>query len=384
MRATRWVLLVTVVGLMCLSVPAMASDSRVDALTVNQKYLEDYVNFRTFPTVAARYANLVTASLGTASPGDDKSVGVIGAGDNTSYGVFAVYLNQVQRQVNDPIAGAGPWEQAQLDVTWAKQFTSLALGVGLLYTTSSAEQMSESNSPIGGGINNLDNPNANQFALTGGIKLDMSSSAMLELAAQAGWWGWEEKDATGAITSEDDGKLSFGVAGRIMAEVNSQTTLVPVLCYSKMDLTEKPAPSATDFEVSRSMLNLGVALQREVNGNDLLVLGVSADYMKDTLGPDNESTWMLPNLFIALEFDVYSWLTVRTGASKSFDRFDADTPDVQVKHSDYRFGLGMGLHFDHFDVDATVEPNAVFTGGYLFSGDSTTNPLAKVTATYYY
>jgi hypothetical protein len=43
----------------------------------------------------------------------------------------------------------------------------------------------------------------------------------------------------------------------------------------------------------------------------------------------------------------------------------------------------MGLHFDHFDVDASVNPDWVYTGGYLLSGDSTTQPLTRVTATYY-
>ena len=42
--------------------------------------------------------------------------------------------------------------------------------------------------------------------------------------------------------------------------------------------------------------------------------------------------------------------------------------EIDVKASEYRFGLGMGLHFDHFDVDATLDPEALFTGGYFLSG----------------
>ena len=45
--------------------------------------------------------------------------------------------------------------------------------------------------------------------------------------------------------------------------------------------------------------------------------------------------------------------------------------------------MGMGLHFDNFDVDATVNPDAVFTGGYLFSGERS-EPLGRVTATYHF
>jgi len=389
MRATRWVLLFVAVTLCCaFAAETYASDARLDGLAVQREYVDDYINFHTFPTVAARYQNLVTASIGTAANnGTDKSVGVIGAGDNTNYGVFAVYLNQVNRDVFDPLDPNSPRsvEQQQLDITWAKAFSGATVGAGLLYTKSSVDVGQQRNTPIGGGVNDLDNPNANQLAFTGGAKIDMNNNSMMELAAQLGWWSWEEKDAGGVVTSEDAGNLSYMLAGRIMSEVSNRTTLVPLIKYSKMDLTEKAA-TGPDLDVTRTMLNLGVALHYEVNGNDMLILGVSADYLKDKDMPAGveESTWQLPSLFAALEFDVYSWLTVRTGARKTFNRLNDDTTDLTVKDSSYRFGLGMGLHFDNFDVDATVEPNSLFTGGYLFSGDSTTDPLTKITATYFF
>lgn len=379
MRATRWVLLM-VVGLCCLTAPtSYASDARVEAMAVDAQYLEDYVNLDVFPTVAARYANLVMVSLGEASSSSDRSVGVIGAGNNTNYGVFAIFLNQTMLQ---------GWEQAQLDITWAKQFSGATVGAGILYTKSSVEQGSAKETPINGGDNSdFDNPGANQLAITGGVKIDMNNTSMLELGAQLGWWSWEEKDAAGTITSEDAGNLSYMLAGRIMSEVSNQTTLVPSVSFSRIDLTEEPGPAATEEDFNRNMVNLGVALHHEVNGNDLLVLGVSADYVKDKMGTGVEfSTWQLPSLFAALEFDVYSWLTVRAGARKTFDRTNDKTfdPEVDTLASDFRFGLGMGLHFDHFDVDATVEPDAVHSGGYLLTGDSTSNTLARVTATYFF
>lgn len=388
MRATRWVLLFVAVTLCCtFAAETYASDARLDGLAVQREYVDDYINFHTFPTVAARYQNLVTASIGTAANnGTDKSVGVIGAGDNTNYGVFAVYLNQVNRNVFDSILGPETVEQQQLDITWAKAFSGATVGAGLLYTKSAVNVGQERNTPIGGGVNDLNAPNADQLALTGGAKIDMNNNSMLELAAQLGWWTWEEKNDLGVVTSEDAGNLSYMLAGRIMSELTNRTTLVPLIKYSKMDLTEKNQTGGADEDVTRTMLNLGVAMHYEVNGNDMLILGVSADYMKDKDVPASveQSTWQIPSLFCAIEFDVYSWLTVRTGARKTFNRMNDDTTDLTVNDSSYRFGLGMGLHFDNFDVDATVEPNALFTGGYLFSGDSTTDPLTKITATYFF
>ena len=60
-----------------------------------------------------------------------------------------------------------------------------------------------------------------------------------------------------------------------------------------------------------------------------------------------------------------------------------DGVDSDAVSSRYFFGLGMGLHFDHLDVDATVNPDALFTGGYLFSGESS-RPLTRITGTYYF
>jgi hypothetical protein len=352
---------------------------------VQGEYLEDYVNFRTFPTVAARYANILTASLGTRSPGDDRAVGVIGAGKNTNYGVFAIYLNETKRDVNSAILGFATIEQAQLDISWAKEFGATAVGGAVLYTKSSVELGQEKETPIGGGSQDLDSPNANQLAITGGVKIDMNNTSILELAAQVGWWSWEETDVAGDVVSEDAGNLSYGLAGRIMAEISDQTTLVPLVRFGKMDLTEEPDPAATEEDVTRTMMNLGLAMHHEVNGNDLLVMGVSADYMKDKDGLSEYSRWALPSLFAALEFDVYRWLTVRTGARKTFNRFKDDSvdPELDWLNSDFSFGLGMGLHFDHFDVDAVIDESAIFTGGYLFSGESS-QPLTKVTATYYF
>ena len=385
MRATRWVLLSVVVGLCCLSVaPALASDARLEALSVQREYVEDYFNFRTFPTVVARYQNLVQVGLGSRdSDGDfldDMSVGVIGAGDGTSYGVFALYLNEVNR---DGV------EQQQLDLTWAKAFSTTTIGATVVYTNSEIkDNTGDIQTPINSSPGDLDNANANFFGLNAGVKIDMSGNSMLEIAAGIGFYGWDDT-LSGVGRLEDDGKVSYLVSARIFSEITNRTTLVPLLKYQKMDLTSKPVGTATSEEYSRTMINLGVALHYEVNGNDLLILGLSVDNIKDKDGTEEMSVWSTPNLFAALEFDIYSWLTARAGVTKGFENTNIkDTAattgnELDIKASEYRFGLGMGLHFDHFDVDATVDPEALFTGSYFLSGESS-QPLTRITATYYF
>jgi hypothetical protein len=384
MRASRLVLLVLgVVFCGLFAAQAQASDARLDALAVQREYVEDYFNFRTFPTVAARYANLVTASLGT-QYGNDKSVGVIGAGDNTNYGVFALYLNQVQ------VNGV---EQGQIDLTWAKQFTNMALGFGALYQTSTEKGNLATNSersPIGGpDLSSFAAPGTDVFSLTGGAKFEMANNAMLELAADVAWLSWKvDANGDGTNESEDAGNLSYKLSGRLMNEVSDKTTVVPILQYARVDLAEKAIGGAAEDANNAKMMNVGVAMNHKVNGDDLLILGVSADYnaRKQEAGGVSvidENNWSIPTLFAALEFDVYSWLTVRAGAHKTFDHYTDNVGNEKSTDSSYQFGLGMGLHFDHFDVDATVNENSVFTGGYLFSGEAS-QPFGRITGTYYF
>ena len=394
MKASRLILLGVGMALgLFLAAQAVASDARLESLALQREYVEDYFNFRTFPTVAARFQNVATLGLGTRDDetgdfGDDRSVGVIGAGDNTTYGVFAVYLNQVQTETTADLDGDGDLDaidDAQFDLTWAKDFGGMALGLSLLYQNSSLEPGSARTSPIDGFDQSLGDPNTNALAITAGAKFGMAENTMLELAAQIGWLSWEDKDLTGTVISEDAGNLSFSLAGRMMAEISDRSTLVPLIKYTKLDLTEDAA-GGTEFEVSRNTLNAGVALNYEVNGSDLLVLGISADYRADTdevVGTD-VSSWSIPTLFLAAEFDVYSWLTLRGGARKTFDNLTDDATDVDANFSQFLFGLGAGFHFDHFDVDVSLNPDWVFTGGYLLSGESTEVPMTRVTASYYF
>ena len=384
MKASRLILLGVGMALgLFLAAQAVASDARLESLALQREYVEDYFNFRTFPTVAARFQNVATLGLGTRDEdtgefGNDRSVGVIGAGDNTTYGVFAVYLNQVETD----IPGV---DDAQFDLTWAKDFGSVAIGASILYQSSSVEPGSARTSPLDGFSQDLDDPNTNAMAITGGVKFGMAENTMLELAAQLGWLSWEDKDIAGTVVNEDAGNLSYSLAGRMMAEISDRSTLVPLIKYTKLDLTAD-AGAGTEQEVSRNTLNAGLALNYEVNGSDLLVLGISADYRQDTdeiVGTDL-SDWSIPTLFLAAEFDVYSWLTLRGGARKTFDNLTDDAADVDANFSEFTFGLGAGFHFDHFDLDVSLNPDWVFTGGYLLSGESTEVPMTRVTASYYF
>jgi hypothetical protein len=298
-------------------------------------------------------------------------LGVIGAGDNTNYGVFALYLNEQ--------SPSGADNQAELDLAWAKQFTSIALGARLNWAKSSFEDAGgQTTAPFP--FNNV-GEDFNTLGFTGGAKFDLGNNGMMELAATLAWLTFEDQVAG----VQDAGNISYNLAGRIFTDLSDKTTLVPVVRYGSFDLT--PEGQADNSKIDQ--LNLGVSLQRMMNGDDLLIVGIAFNYMnmEDGASGLKSSAWQMPNLFMALEFDIYSWLTGRVGASKPFvsttDEPISGGSSVKFFDSSFEFGLGMGLHFNNFDVDANVNPESLFSGGYLFSGDSS-NPIGRITGTYYW
>src|SRR5262245_19143761 len=100
------------------------------------------------------------------------------------------------------------------------------------------------------------------------------------------------------------------------------------------------------------MLTLGAAFNRQENNAD-----------------DISVTWF-PTLFGALEWDLKPWLTGRVGAQQAM-RMTSDGTDNDITDSDFRYGLGVGIHMNDFDLDASLNQNFPFTGGYFLTGQET-------------
>ena len=125
----RGVLLGLVVALLLPVARTWASDARIQSLGVQFEYVEDYILFQLFPTVAARYPNLVTAGLGNRSE-QDRAMGVIASTSGGKFGSLALFLNDL---------GLDGGQDAQLDVVWAKNIGSTTVGAGLIWTRSSLQ-----------------------------------------------------------------------------------------------------------------------------------------------------------------------------------------------------------------------------------------------------
>jgi hypothetical protein len=96
----------------------------------------------------------------------------------------------------------------------------------------------------------------------------------------------------------------------------------------------------------------------------------------------------MPNIFAALESSLWPWFTVRLGAGRPLfstlkveDKNATPSTEVKTKDSPLQYSVGVGFHFAKMDVDAVVNQNFAFTGGWFSSGNSET-PFSKLSATY--
>lgn len=370
----RLLVLTMACGSVLLAMPRVtrASDARVEGLAIPLYYIDDEEGSEIFPTVYARVNNIVTAGFGTSSNSRDNRFGVIASGDREGYGVFSLqlrgtspFLDAMSRQFDADYEPGINIPSQQFDLGWARQFGKMALGARLEYAKSKITNGDDEVSPA----QNAGNDNWNTMALHGGLKLDMARSDFLEIGAEARNLSFTN-DLAG---TEDDAGLSYRVSARWWKMINEKVDFVPAFNYSHVDVTAKGGDDET-----YNALHAGGAFLFDVNQDNLLTLGAAVNHQKDNLS-DASATW-LPTLFGSLEWDVKSWLTGRVGAQQAMRM--SSLGDNDATSNDFGYGVGVGLHFNNFDLDATLNEDFLFNGAYFISGDNTSGMFGRVTGTY--
>ena len=124
----------------------------------------------------------------------------------------------------------------------------------------------------------------------------------------------------------DDGGTTYELALRAMMKAGSNLMIMPVAKIYSFDLSEVNTPPAPATPVSTdAKLNgweVGVAGNWTLGTDDLFVLGANfvGNKAEQTVAPNptqsiNEQFY--PNVFMALETHVNSWLTLRFGAQNA-------------------------------------------------------------------
>jgi hypothetical protein len=419
---------------------AMASSARIQALGVQGDYMLDYANVPAYPSAIVRYQNLVYGDLGVkdASDGNDDisdftdnayNPALVDAGRGMGLllgnlfggkiGTFGIYLNENATPLS-PALGAeyiNRGSNEAWNVVWGYKFSNMALGLQLNQAYSSYEDDEVLVAPYtsGSSLGGVSDLNARQvfnfiastvgafgwntMGAGAGFSFDWDSngrSSFADLSVAVRQYGFEDTDKLTPETFEDDGGLSFAVNGRGHIETAENFHLVPVVNYYTLDLSTKTTgePSLTN---KMNGLNLGLAGQWKLRESDWLTAGVAfqsvtADFDNPGGGPKAEMSYStLPNVFAALESNLWSWFTLRLGASKPWyskltlkgglETVVAGVGETEIKDSPFQYSVGAGFHLGRVDLDAVLNQDFAFSGSYMGSGNSEI-PFTRLSATY--
>jgi hypothetical protein len=445
----QYVVRILALALLACALPslALASATRVQSLGLQGDYILDNSNVHTYPSAIVRYQNLIYGDLGVKNDEDgnddlsnfennnenprldnaDRGLGaLLGNIEGGSAGVFGIFLNENVVPLS-PALGAQYFNRnanEALNLIWGYRLSSMAIGLEVNYSNSEIEQDPISISPYTSGVfpslvvNNarqafneaaaiLGSTDWNTFGVGGGVSFDFGEDQanFVDVGAEYRGHSFEQADDTpGAeLRFEDDGGAAFGINARARIRMGN-TWLVPVVNYYSMDFSTQftdAAVPANDVAAENTVtgFNVGLDSQWELRDGDWFHLGIAFQSMtmdyEDVFfdpAPDGAVKFTyttMPQIFGALESNLWSWLTLRLGASKPlFSEFEIEdntagppTVTTTTQDSPLQYAVGLGFHLGRIDLDALMNQDFAFTGSWLASGNSEI-PFTRLTATY--
>lgn len=382
-----------------------ASPARVAGLNLTgpaSGFVRDYVNTYAYPVAINRYPNLFWGHLGSQGNNlTDFEAGhrIMGMfhelGEDGQYGIFGVTLREnspedlLLQALNslDPRADYWGVSSQQFDLMYGKDMERASIGFRYDMARSSFEDdagdvLSPDEFPYIVGIDAW----VNTWGAAAGLDVDLGESAMLEVAGEIRQYSFKDD----ALGMKDDGSISVRVNGRIFYETAEDRTVIPMVQYQRVAIGEENAADRAD---KINDFYGGVAVNRVVNGDDLLVYGAAMRFMnwkrENAAVEIDDSRMQLPVLFMALEHQFRDWLVGRGGASQALTRDkhgneDPDFPDQTELYNMFDFALGIGMEFSNFTIDATLNQNFPFTGFWFVSGEQTNSLFGQISFTYTY
>jgi hypothetical protein len=424
--------------LLACALPAVASASstRIQSLGMQGDFVMDYSNVHTYPSALVRYQSLVYGDLGVkdVSGGDlsefndnnantlsdaDRSMGaILGNLWGGKAGVWSVNFHENATPLS-PALGAAYFNRnpnEAWDVLWAYKFNKMSLGLEFNRSFSSDDEFSTggqvvepytSGSFLSGSFSNarqlfnivasqLGSQDFNTLGIGGGLSFDMgdeNSHNWVDLSGEFRDLSATFEDTT-LSAKEDDGGSSFAFNARMHWEASDDMHWMPVANFYRLDLsqtfTDNTGLNNTSFDNTVTGFNVGACAQWKLRESDWFYLGAAFEDVNMKLeSVDAKLNYMnAPNVFAALESNLWSWLTFRLGASKPIysrlkvtDNVSTTPTEGSLKDSPLQYSVGLGFHVSKIDVDALLNQDWPFTGGWLASG-SREVPFSRLSATY--
>jgi len=417
--------MLSVLVLVALAAPLMATESRQMALAGVGPYIEDDYNIFTWYATLPSYSNTVwiglnygydyydggvrAAQAGPSSYNYQYMGASYGLGKEGKYGTLAMFYYDYSPGLN--VANNGNWNGSNVftesaDSKWTLMYAypMEKMSIGLFFNRADNSYKYE---------NETTTAYEHQLAYTtigAGIRFDLGDKSYADVAFDYNVASFKDKgeefsSSYGEVSQ--DANTMMDVRGRLFWQWTETITLVPYVEYASFDFSLK-ADSAIAWKENyygdkAMMFKLGIGANLKINENNLLVFAVEpyTYYKEEPSDPPTGQTYketevLLPTFRLGLESDVKDWLTFRVGAEKDFykDEYKHTTATTSETDtyigSDFNFYMGLGFHVGDFDIDALVNPDLPFKVGYWLTGYSEWNnyyedvPVYMISTTYHF
>ncbi|MDP8239630.1 MAG: hypothetical protein P9X24_11125 [Candidatus Hatepunaea meridiana] len=192
---------------------------------------------------------------------------------------------------------------------------------------------------------------------------------------------WKHEGADGKMLTEPNGNMVIGFGGRYWFEMRDNCTLVP---YFNFTMSSEGAKDAADNEIKnfKNTINLGVGRNSFIAENAMVVtdIGIQLQPFKTEVSvpglPTVESRTAftsLPYFRIGLEAELTSWMDIRLGAHKDWQKKSTENnlgDNEYWSWANTTLFLGAGFHFKNLDIDAAINPRFLTSGPFILSGTS--------------
>jgi hypothetical protein len=355
-----------VVAAVACMVPAVAfaSTARMTGLNIPGDYTKDYTGMFTYLSSVNSTGNLVYAEAGSMdgyyTNGDQAMGAVLPNLFDGKAGVWAIHMRQYHPALGQSWWGApinGGFDSfdpntsgESFDVMWGHKMGSANLGLRLNRTFYSNDNGTTTSEGFG-------NNGRNILGFGAGLGFDMNPNTAIEVSAQ---FQTRTFDNGGTPATTEDGGTGYLVAARGWSKSSSNLTCVPVVKMWSLD--QSTTNGTTSVEDKLSGWQLGGAGNWAVGHDDLFVFGAQFVGNKEKMDTDEYTESLMPNIFMALETHLNSWLTFRAGAQQSvfatYKHKDSSVGGVTTssKGSDFSFAMGTTVKLGNVQFDAVLDP----------------------------
>lgn len=381
--------------------PVIGGNARIQSLA-NTPFVPDGSDIVYNPAFVSQYSNSVLGDFGTGSTDNFIAVS-LKLSDKFSLSLLNTNLNyNTPRYYSFSLNDAGRLKSYRelgiqsiptlnfsrnYGLLGAWELSNSKLGIGLFYTGGFYEMERNSN-----GSRFSESISAYSYGINTGIIIPISTNTIIDAAISLQYF--IEKYTGNKRETESQNLPIFGFYGKATSKINDKASIVSFAGFnsqagkmkllinagSNFQLREYDSPKSVSY-------NAGIGVTYTEN-NFQFSGGTLVHYYRhqsDSIpGRTNNQqlfTFLIaPALFVAVEYNTYTWLTFRCGYNNTASDVKQETGNALNSQnefwSEYEFSngftLGAGLTFGSFNLNLYMSPNVIRYGLGNLSGNKDT------------